>query len=59
MSSYSGLATRRTLNSAGIESGPRTVETGTIGTPALISMRMNPVRPASTAVLAPANLVRG
>ena len=49
LSSCSALATRRPPSRTGIESGPPTVEIGTIGTPERIAILMNPVRPARTA----------
>ena len=50
LSRRSALAIPRPLNSTGIESGPPTVATGTIGTCALIAMRTKPLRPARTAL---------
>ena len=48
-SSASSLARRLPVASTGIESGPPTVEIGTIGTPVRIASLTNPVRPASSA----------
>jgi hypothetical protein len=41
---------RQPLARTGIESGPPTVEIGTIGTPQRIASRMKPIRPARIAL---------
>ena len=52
LSSLSTFASRRPVASTGIESGPPTVEIGTIGTPLRIASLMKPVRPAEDRLVA-------